>query len=186
MYKNYFSGDDNVGFELTNKSLKQIRIDVDSDFNFDDIEIYSGKSIISIDKENMHYERIIYSICFTVFIISILLFIDKKLNFSDTIICFIGRKYKIALRDLLIFIVSLVIGAIIAYFVSGLKFMYSTWLFCSAIVAIILFILISYRTIKDKPEKLLVRLVLFLLLLCYLFLQLVILVGILIHILNLQ
>ena len=34
----------------------------------DDIEIYSGKSIISIDKENMHYERIIYSICFTVFI----------------------------------------------------------------------------------------------------------------------
>ena len=37
--------------------------------------------------------------------------------------------------------------------------MYSTWLFCSAIVAIILFILISYRTIKDKPEKLLVRLV---------------------------
>ena len=107
----------------------------------------------------MHYERIIYSICFTVFIISILLFIDKKLNFSDTIICFIGRKYKIALRDLFIFIVSLVIGAIIAYFVSGLKFMYSTWLFCSAIVAIILFILISYRTIKDKPEKLLVRLV---------------------------
>ena len=117
--KTIFSGDDNVGFELTNKSLKQIRIDVDSDFNFDDIEIY----------------------------------------FSDTIICFIGRKYKIALRDLLIFIVSLVIGAIIAYFVSGLKFMYSTWLFCSAIVAIILFILISYRTIKDKPEKLLVRLV---------------------------
>ena len=157
--KTIFSGDDNVGFELTNKSLKQIRIDVDSDFNFDDIEIYSGKSIISIDKENMHYERIIYSICFTVFIISILLFIDKKLNFSDTIICFIGRKYKIALRDLLIFIVSLVIGAIIAYFFSGLKFMYSTWLFCSAIVAIILFVLISYRTIKDKPEKLLVRLV---------------------------
>lgn len=78
MYKNYFFRDDNVGFELTNKSLKQIRIDVDSDFNFDDIEIYSGKSIISIDKENMHYERIIYSICFTVFIISILLFIDKN------------------------------------------------------------------------------------------------------------
>ena len=131
--KTIFYGDDNVGFELTSQSIKQIRIDVDSDFNFDDIEIYSGKPIISIDKENMHYERIIYSICFAILIICILLFIDKKLNFSDAIIYFIGRKYKIALRDLLICIVSFVIGAIIAYFVSGLKFMYSTWLFCSAI-----------------------------------------------------
>lgn len=158
--RNVSEGETSVGFEISDDDVKQIRMDIDSNYNLDCVEVHENSPILQLNKDNTHSERIVYGVIIAVVLGVILIFLDIKFGISDKFFRMICKYSRLIIRDILICFASLICGYILSMIFGRFEFNYCMWAFCTAIVAVGMFAFVCRNSIKEKPEKLMIRMIL--------------------------
>lgn len=154
-------GDKTAGVNFGEQNIKNLRVDLDADYQLEEVSLYSEELSIIENRQNLSRKNIVKGIVLAIVICGILILLDGKLGFIQKIYVTsknIAKGLKVS--HLVVYGMALLPGFLISYFVNDRNFSVELFVFVSAVEETIICLWFNRNSIIEKAENVFLKLLL--------------------------
>ncbi len=150
-----YEGNKSGTVEIPEGEYTKIRVDIESDVIFSNIELYSEGSALTPFTPHRSAANYIFVICVPVLLAAAVWIINQKTEFVQKLLCSVKEKRRRILLFLLLTAAAAVLALLIEFILSGgAGLSRYRWIFIFGAAELPVIFLLGYRDVAAKPEKL--------------------------------